>query len=143
MPEMKMYIGTKMIKAALMTRSEAEKSYGVKVGGSRTGEGYLVKYPDGYLSWSPKDVFEKAYCKSGNLPFESAVAAMKMGKSIGCGRWKDDVRMQIQNPEDSEEKSNDKDEMTASYFYVKSRFGTIPWIPNMAEMLTYHNFIIK
>ena len=23
--------------------------------------GYKVVYPDGYVSWSPKDVFEKAY----------------------------------------------------------------------------------
>ena len=23
--------------------------------------GYAVKYEDGYISWSPKDVFEKAY----------------------------------------------------------------------------------
>ena len=24
-------------------------------------DGYIIKYPDGYISWSPKDVFEKAY----------------------------------------------------------------------------------
>ena len=23
--------------------------------------GYAVKYPDGYVSWSPKETFEKAY----------------------------------------------------------------------------------
>jgi len=27
--------------------------------------GYGVKYPDGYLSWSPKDVFESAYFPMG------------------------------------------------------------------------------
>ena len=27
--------------------------------------GYAVKYPDGYVSWSPKDVFEKAYLPMG------------------------------------------------------------------------------
>lgn len=27
--------------------------------------GYGVKYPDGYLSWSPKDVFESAYLPMG------------------------------------------------------------------------------
>jgi hypothetical protein len=26
--------------------------------------GYAVKYPDGYISWSPKDVFDKAYRKA-------------------------------------------------------------------------------
>lgn len=33
--------------------------------------GYGVKYPDGYVSWSPKDVFERAYLPMGekNSPF--------------------------------------------------------------------------
>lgn len=26
-------------------------------------QGYAVNYPDGYISWSPKDVFEGAYRK--------------------------------------------------------------------------------
>ena len=30
--------------------------------------GYAVKYPDGYTSWSPKDVFEAAYLLQGNDP---------------------------------------------------------------------------
>lgn len=30
--------------------------------------GYAVKYEDGYVSWSPKDVFEKAYLPMGELP---------------------------------------------------------------------------
>lgn len=30
--------------------------------------GYAVKYPDGYTSWSPKEVFEAAYLPQGNDP---------------------------------------------------------------------------
>ncbi len=41
------YIGVKIVKA------EPEEKDG--------RPGYKVKYPDGYVSWSPKDVFEKAY----------------------------------------------------------------------------------
>ena len=29
-------------------------------------DGYKVVYEDGYTSWSPKDVFEKAYRETGN-----------------------------------------------------------------------------
>lgn len=29
-------------------------------------EGYAVKYPDGYISWSPKDTFESAYLAQGH-----------------------------------------------------------------------------
>jgi hypothetical protein len=31
-------------------------------------QGYSVKYPDGYISWSPKDTFENAYIPQGNDP---------------------------------------------------------------------------
>ena len=44
---MQKFIGTKLIEA------EPAERYGQ--------EGYKVLYPDGYESWSPKDVFEKAY----------------------------------------------------------------------------------
>lgn len=44
---MKLYIGAKIIKG------EPEVKDGK--------DGYKVVYPDGYASWSPKDVFEKAY----------------------------------------------------------------------------------
>lgn len=46
---MENYIGVKIVKA------EPKEKDG--------NPGYKVKYPDGYISWSPKDVFEKAYRK--------------------------------------------------------------------------------
>lgn len=33
---------------------------------SKAQEGYKVKYPDGYISFSPKEVFEKAYMQIGD-----------------------------------------------------------------------------
>lgn len=47
------YIGVKIIEAW-----EQEQ-------GGRAG--YAVKYPDGYTSWSPKEVFEEAYIPLGHL----------------------------------------------------------------------------
>ena len=44
---MKNYIGVKIVKA------ESQERNGVP--------GYRIKYPDGYVSWSPKETFEKAY----------------------------------------------------------------------------------
>lgn len=32
-------------------------------------DGYAVKYPDGYQSWSPKEVFESAYLSMGTTQF--------------------------------------------------------------------------
>nr|DAW54613.1 MAG TPA: hypothetical protein [Caudoviricetes sp.] len=56
--KMHKYIGTKVVKAY---PCPAWKN----AGGHKVGdEGYKVIYEDGYVSWSPKDVFEKHYKKS-------------------------------------------------------------------------------
>lgn len=48
------YIGSKQVVAW-----EAETD---------AGHGYSVKYPDGYISWSPKETFEEAYLPQGQDP---------------------------------------------------------------------------
>ena len=63
---MTQYTGTKTIKACPMSLGEAEKVLGRHIDSSavenrETSEGYLVEYEGGYRSWSPKDVFDKAY----------------------------------------------------------------------------------
>lgn len=51
----KVYIGVNIIKAE---PCKAWKDMGThKVG----DDGYKVIYPDGYISWSPKEVFEETY----------------------------------------------------------------------------------
>jgi hypothetical protein len=60
----KKYAGVKVVEAQPMTVKEAEKILGHKIDMSKhPGEknGYLVTYPDGYQSFSPKSVFEEAY----------------------------------------------------------------------------------
>ena len=67
------YIGTKTIKATPMTRQEYNEYRGWELPADEDGgdEGFLVEYMDGgqsnhpdhegYISWSPKAVFERAY----------------------------------------------------------------------------------
>ncbi|QNR51736.1 hypothetical protein Xoosp14_45 [Xanthomonas phage Xoo-sp14] len=50
----KHYVGTKIIQAYPLGREDKP--------------GYGVQYPDGYSSWSPKDVFEEAYVEIGVIP---------------------------------------------------------------------------
>lgn len=61
---MKKYIGTKLVQATPAIR-KGGKVYLPTDAIPRTmevaEEGYKVMYEDGYESWSPKDVFEKAY----------------------------------------------------------------------------------
>ncbi len=65
LPSMKQYTGTKTVKACPASRETAEEIIGRKVRPDsdeiEDEEGYLVEYPDGYQSWSPKKVFEEAY----------------------------------------------------------------------------------
>ena len=66
MLEMTHYTGTKTIKACPMSLGEAEKVLRRKIDtpaveNREECEGYLVEYEDGYRSWSPKEVFDKAY----------------------------------------------------------------------------------
>ena len=54
------YTGRKTIEALEMRKAAAEVACGRCIPGVE-GEGYLVIYPDGYRSWSPKEVFEETY----------------------------------------------------------------------------------
>lgn len=70
---MKKYIGTKLIEAEPMTRGDYNKYRGwmIPADENPSDEGYLVRYSDSYVSWSPKEVFDKAYLAvddNENLP---------------------------------------------------------------------------
>lgn len=70
---MEKFIGTKVVKAKPMTRQEYNdlRNWTLPEDENGADEGYLVEYVDGgkanhpdfngYISWSPKDVFERAY----------------------------------------------------------------------------------
>lgn len=56
--EMKKYVGCKCVEA------EPCKAW-KEMGTHKVGEdGYKVVYPDGYVTWSPKEVFEAAYMET-------------------------------------------------------------------------------
>ena len=92
---MKQYIGTKLI--------EAEPAYRCTDGGGKVvitphpeeafpnypsiEDGYRVRYPDGYESWSPKAVFEEAYRPTTGMSFGLAIEAAKKGHRISRAGW--------------------------------------------------------
>lgn len=78
---MKTYIGTKMIQAEPCT---AWKDAGEHIAGD---PGYKVVYPDGYESWSPKEVFDEAYRPVDGMSFGLAIEAAKKGKRIARKGW--------------------------------------------------------
>lgn len=98
---MKQYIGTKLIEAAPALRygageevlvvelgreiTEQEKAF---IGRAETCDpGYRVRYSDGYVSWSPQDVFEEAYRPTDCMNFGLAIEAAKKGAKITRRGW--------------------------------------------------------
>lgn len=87
---MNKYIGVKIIEAEPMTADEAGEILHRPIDVSnadKEGNGYLVKYPDGYVSWSPKNAFEEAYRRVNNLTFGLAIEAMKKGHKVARAGW--------------------------------------------------------
>lgn len=93
------YIGTKLIVALAMTRLEYNEYRGWPLPADENGadEGYLVEYQDGgkpnhpghagYISWSPKEQFEKAYRPVTGLSFGLAIEALKQGHKVARAGW--------------------------------------------------------
>ena len=93
---MKQYIGTKMVKAAPALRLDDGKG-DVRIellennplprSGDSVDMGYKVVYEDGYESWSPQDVFDRAYRQTDGMSFGLAIEAAKMGQKIARAGW--------------------------------------------------------
>lgn len=93
------YIGTKAVNATPMTRAAYNTMRGWTLPADENGDdaGYLVEYTDGgkpnhpgfagYISWSPKEQFDKAYRPTTALTFGLALEAMKNGGRITRGGW--------------------------------------------------------
>ena len=112
---MKKYIGTKVISAEPQTKDGKD--------------GYKVVYEDCYTSWSPKDVFEKAYHEVKGCTFGEALEAAKRGKAFRLPSWNSDVSIRVQRP-------SDESDMTAPYLYVQSRYGRAAWKETMIELFS-------
>lgn len=96
---MNRYIGTKTLNAKPMTRQTYNDLRGWQVPANENlaDDGYLVEYLDGgqanhpdfkgYISWSPKDVFERAYRRSDALTFGEALELLKAGERVARAGW--------------------------------------------------------
>lgn len=96
---MQQFIGVKQIHAKPMTRQEYNDFRGWTLPENEDGadDGYLVEYIDGgkanttsyagYISWSPKDVFDRAYRPLHGLTFGLALEALKAGHKVARSGW--------------------------------------------------------
>ena len=96
---MNTFIGTKVILAKPMTRQEYNDYRGWTLPADEDGHdaGMLVEYVDGgkandprhegYISWSPMDVFHRAYRPVSGMTFGLALEALKSGRRVARKGW--------------------------------------------------------
>lgn len=161
---MNRYIGVKQINAMPMTREEYNEFRGWQVPKDENPDdaGYLVEYVDGgkanteqfkgYVSWSPKDVFERAYREVGaGMTFGMALDLMKAGSRVarmgwnGKGMWlalgqgcKDLPADAFWNPHTKEfAESNGGKADVLPYIIMKTAAGEVlmGWLASQSDML--------
>lgn len=152
---MKKYIGTKIIMAKPGTLAEAQA---IKSGmpenkikeivADCTGDpGYIVQYPDNYISWSPKDVFEEAYRECDNMTFGLALEALKKGCRVARKGWNGKgIYLEMQRPDEHSK-------MTLPYIYIVTNGlvtdnpdapkGVVPWLASQTDMLSVDWIIVE
>lgn len=93
------YIGTKIVNAAPLTRGEYNALRGWETPADENPEdaGYIVECLDGgkpnhrefngYISWSPADVFAKAYRQNPGMTFSQALELLKAGGRVARAGW--------------------------------------------------------
>lgn len=84
-PSIEPYIGVKLVQAFPEMKSSIVREGSGDV--SKSEDGYAVIYENGYKSWSPKEVFEKAYRRTTGLTFGLAIEALKLGKCVARRGW--------------------------------------------------------
>ena len=96
------FVGTKSVLAVPMTRGDYNEYRGWQIPENEDPkeQGYLIEYVDGgkpnddrhagYISWSPKDVFERSYKApnlNSNLTFGEALEHLKKGARVARSGW--------------------------------------------------------
>lgn len=172
---MEQYIGTKIVQAEPACRLTFQKLGGPEMvvtveeekveanieaaeesglGLVRKQEGYKVVYePDGYESWSPKDVFEKAYRRTDGLNFGLALEAVKMGKKISRAGWNGKGQyvelgtcFQYTSHSGDVPKSTcvqHTDIGSAALVFVGTRGRQVGWLASQADMLADDWYIVE
>lgn len=96
---MELHIGTKLINAQPMTRQAYNdlRGWTVPADENPNDDGFLVEYLDGgkanvdgfagYVSWSPADVFNRAYKPTTSMSFGDALVMLKAGKKVARAGW--------------------------------------------------------
>jgi len=86
---MKKYLGVKIIEAEPMNLGDYNNFRGWPIPENENPlrDGYKVVYSDGYVSWSPREIFEEAYRPTDGLTLGLAIEAAKKGFKVARAGW--------------------------------------------------------
>jgi hypothetical protein len=159
------HIGLKSIKATAMTRAAYNEYRGWALPANERGDdaGYLVEYEprvgeesnvkghDGYVSWSPEQVFADAYRDlHGNLPFGLALELAKQGRSIARRGWNGKgLKVAVHQPTEGSD-------MTLPYLYMQYPTtpasdsapishinANVPWLASQTDLLSSDWYVVE
>lgn len=133
------YIGTKIIQATPMLGNPKDShTAGV--------DGYQVVYEDGYTSWSPKEVFDRAYRKTDAMTFGDALIMLEAGKKVARAGWNGKgmwlalvdgptIAWAIYTPGDGDEHKFAKLDLLPWIGMKTADLGFVPWLASQTDML--------
>jgi hypothetical protein len=147
---MKRYIGVKLINAIDMTRAAYNilRDWELPAGENGDDAGYLVEYLDGgqanhkdfkgYISWSPKAVFENAYKPVDGLTFGLAIEALKHGHKVSRKGWNGKGQWLLMIPKSHWETTRGLELLDGRPWIgiktVDDQF--MPWVASQSDMLS-------
>ena len=150
---MEKYLGVKLIEAEPMTRGDYNKFKGWKIPENENpnDEGYIVKYSDDYISWSPREAFEEAYREIHGLTFGLAVEALKKGYKVARTGWNGKGMFVYYVPTNTYTtvtgvaKNHFGDQVTINaYFSIKNVNDTVStWVPSINDCLAEDWLIVE
>ena len=142
---MEKYIGVKIIKAEPAVRIGSTNylmTEAIPQSMEKHEEGYRVTYPDGYVSWSPKDVFEEAYRRTDNMTFGLAIEAMKKGLKAQRKGWNGKgqyielaTRISYENTKHEVINAMHKDIGNNAIAFVGTSGVQLGWLASQSDML--------
>lgn len=149
---MKKYIGVKMIEAKPMNLGDYNKYRGWKIPENEDPErkGYLVKYEDGYESWSPETVFDVAYRRIDGMAFGLALEALKQGKKVCRAGWNGKgqyielaTNVSYVNPAGSVTNVDHEQMGNKAIAFVGTSGVQLGWLASQADMLSEDWMVIE
>lgn len=143
------YIGTKSLLAFPMTKGDYCKlrNWDLPANEEPGEDGYLVEYPDslsnhpdfrGYISWSPKAVFEAAYNSyTEGCTFGQAVELLKSGYKLSRKGWNGKgMYLTYVSPDQWQVDKYESHLNSLPWVGMKTADGSfVPWLASQSDIL--------